>query len=355
MLSNSKMADSIFDPLRNDPFSNEKLNDQGSVVEGPNQSALYKEPQDKGQSITSDDIFGLGEMEGQDSNTTEEFDVRKNRRERQNSVSSTASQSSRLASVKSSSSLLDDPTFAPPPPRPIETDNIMTQFMAEAIPETKLPSYDKVTHSGTCLSRISLKSLLIRKWKPTFWITYGDRSLLFFKSQKHFDEWLTNKYLSEKERGKLVKLHVNFVADLNFRDVRGYQVSKLKNKWYRNLGMLRNFKLDKWYYDGGPTIAGAFASVSSDGVDDLYKLMLEMAIRSPRNKKFMLTIMRINRILDKSVATTSGGRSVTSTRPANETSTRPANAHSTRPANGTSTSPANEHLRVHDDITYYSA
>lgn len=214
---------------------------------------------------------------------------------RQNStVSVTSSLGSR--SAKSSSLLaktpspLDDPNFAPPPPRPIETNHTISQFMAKHEPEKKLPFYEKIKHSGTCLSRLSLMSLMIRRWKPTFWIAYGDSSLLFFRSQKHFDDWLTNKYLSKKERTALVKLHVNFVTDFETDNVQGYQVSRIKSKWYKHGGVMHNFKLDRWYYDGGPTIAGAFASSTPDGIDDLHTIMMEMAKRSPKNKRFMAVI-----------------------------------------------------------------
>lgn len=203
----------------------------------------------------------------------------------QNSVISTTS-SLGSHSVKSPSPL-DNPNFAPPPPRPIRRNHTMSQFMAKHEPEKKLPSYEKVTHSGTCLGRFSLMSLMIRRWKPIFWITYGERSLLFFRSQQHFEDWLTNKYLTKRERTSLVKLHVNFVTDFENDDVRGYQVSRIKSKWYNNGGILHNFKLDRWYFDGGPTIAGAFAASTHDGIYDLHTIMDEMANRSPQNKRFI--------------------------------------------------------------------
>lgn len=54
-----------------------------------------------------------------------------------------------------------------------------------------------------------------------------------------------------------------------------------------------NFKLDKWYFDGGPTIAGAFASTTHDCIDDLHTIMQEMAKRSPKNKRFMAVIAEL--------------------------------------------------------------
>lgn len=163
-------------------------------------------------------------------------DARKRRARRQSSMlSATSSLGSQSAK---SPSPLDNPSFAPPPPRPIKSKHIMSQFMAEHEPEGKLPSYEKVKHSGTCLSRISLMSLMIRRWKQTFWITYGKSSLLFFRSEKHYEDWLTNPYLSTKERIALVKLHVNFITDFDNDDIQGYQVSRIKPKWYTNGGVL---------------------------------------------------------------------------------------------------------------------
>jgi len=192
-----------------------------------------------------------------------------------------------------SPSPLDNPSFAPPPPRPIKTNHIMSQFMAEHEPERELPSYEKITHSGTCLSRISLMSLMIRRWKRTFWITYGKSSLMFFRSEKHYEDWLTNPYLSTKERIALVKLHVNFITDFDNDDIQGFQVSRIKSKWYTNGGVLHNFKLDKWFFDGGPTIAGAFASTTHENIDDLHTIMQEMAKRSPKNKRFLALIAEL--------------------------------------------------------------
>jgi len=279
------MADSVF-PLRTDPFMNKTPYVQAAAVpildtkHSPTELSLHRKSQEHPHAQAfhiSDDLL--------EENFIEQFDVKKNRKQRKSSSTSvTSSFASRSAK---SSYPLDDLTFAPAPPCPVESDHTMSQLMAEDEPDQKLPSYEKITHSGTCLSRISLISLVIKRWKSTFWITYGDRSLLFFRSQKHFDEWLTNKHLSRKERKSLIKLHINFVADFEDEDVQGYQISKMKTKWYRNGGLLRNFKLDRWYYDGGPTIAGAFASLSDNGVDDLHAIMMEMARRSPRNKKFM--------------------------------------------------------------------
>jgi len=234
------MAEPALDPLRTDHLLSGKSKPLSTtamtsfIKSSVDHGSLGSESHDQPLSQPSHEHGSIFLQQAGDASKVRP-DARKNKLRRQNSGISVTS-SLGLHSVKSPSPL-DNPNFAPPPPRPIQTNHTMSQFMAEHEPEKKLPSYEKVTHSGTCLGRFSLMSLMIRRWKPTFWITY-ERSILFFRSQKHFEDWLTNKYLTKKERTSLVKLHVNFVADFEDDDVRGYQVSRIKSKWYNNGGVL---------------------------------------------------------------------------------------------------------------------
>ena len=95
-----------------------------------------------------------------------------------------------------------------------------------------LPKYELVHHAGYVLSRISFRTVLMRKWKQTFWIQYGPCQLLFFRSYADYDDWLNNPYHTAKAREYLVKLRVDFVGDLKKSSVMGYQVTQIRRKPY---------------------------------------------------------------------------------------------------------------------------
>ena len=137
------------------------------------------------------------------------------------------------------SSILDDRTFAPPPPLPTQDNLVRFDFMAERQANTSLlPSFEKVMHSGKVLSRISITSLITKKWKEMFWIIYGINCFIVFRSKKDYEEWLLNPYLSEAERKLLIKLKVDFEKDLSVTGVRGYKTTEVSMKQYRVCGVL---------------------------------------------------------------------------------------------------------------------
>lgn len=178
---------------------------------------------------------------------------------------------------------LDDPKFAPKPP-PVHGLAQAQSLSAHAPPgASKLPNFDEVTHSGYVLSRISFRTILIKKWKQTFWVTYGKNQVLFFRSSADFEDWISNPYLSQGQRDFLVKLRVNFVEDLYKQNVRGYQVTNMRLKNYNNK-MLHQFKLERWM-DYGPTIAAAFASPNEREVFNLRTLISEMMKRTPQGQQ----------------------------------------------------------------------
>ena len=76
-------------------------------------------------------------------------------------------------------SYLNDATFAPPPKHPGVGSNVEV-MKAQYFGETKdvastPPDYASITHSGTILARISARTMLTKKWKHSFWITYGGK------------------------------------------------------------------------------------------------------------------------------------------------------------------------------------
>lgn len=173
----------------------------------------------------------------------------------------------------------DDPKFAPKPPKPHGLEK--SQSLAQKAPygSSPLPNWDLVTHSGYILSRISFRTILIKKWKQVFWISYGTSKVLFFRSKADFEDWVSNPYLTMTEREFLVKLTVDFVQDSFKPGVNGYQVTPQKLKSYNN-EMLYQFKLERWM-DYGPTIAAAFGSHNQIEVDNLRTILVDMLKRAP--------------------------------------------------------------------------
>jgi len=175
---------------------------------------------------------------------------------------------------------LDDPKFAPKPPVVHGLENAQSLSQHAPPGASPLPNFDEVTHSGYVLSRISFRTILIKKWKQTFWVSYGKKEILFFRSSADFEDWISNPYLSQGQRDFLVKLRVDFVEDLYKQNVRGYQVTNLRLKNYNNK-MLHQFKLERWM-DYGPTIAAAFASPNEKECVNLRTIMSEMMKIAPQ-------------------------------------------------------------------------
>jgi hypothetical protein len=136
-----------------------------------------------------------------------------------------------------------------------------------------------VMKSGYILARISFRTILMKKWKQSYWVQYGRHTMMWFRSENHFNEWLSNPYLSPAQRNFLVKLAINFVHDLYQPNVRGYQVTQAHSKPY-NGKIIRQFKLERWM-DYGPTIAAAFGSADDNEVDVLRQTIVDCMRNTP--------------------------------------------------------------------------
>lgn len=200
------------------------------------------------------------------------------------SVLSKATAASKSKSKKLSP--LDDPTFAPRPPRIAGLEN--AKYIAHNAPADAdaLPDFEKVTHSGYTLARISFRSIVIKKWKQIYWVTYGTSKILIFRSHADFEDWVANPYLTKNQRDFLVKLEVDFVDDAYKVNVRGYQITSIRCKNYQTQ-MLHQFKLERWM-DYGPTIAAAFASTSQGDVNNLRVIMSEIMKRCPQDRQLAI-------------------------------------------------------------------
>merc|ERR1719491_2221503 len=177
---------------------------------------------------------------------------------------------------------LDDPNFAPSPPRVNGIEAAKNLALHAPSSANALPDFEKVTHSGYALARISFRSIVIKKWKQIFWVTYGTSKILIFRSNADFEDWMANPYLTKNQRDFLVKLEVDFVQDAYKANVRGYQVTNIRCKNYQNK-LLHQFKLERWM-DYGPTIAAAFASQNEKDVFSLRVIISEMMKRCPQDR-----------------------------------------------------------------------
>ncbi len=211
--------------------------------------------------------------------------MRMQRRPSNSNLSSTGSMAS--SSAYSSRSVFGDKSFAPPPQFPKSLELIKAQYMNQVPREvaSTLPEFHEIKHSGEVVARFSVKSMLIKKWRITFWITYGKNRMLFFRSKNDFDEWVSNPFLQKPDRDKLVKLSVDFKNDV-FKPgmkMKGYQATPVKVKGYNREGNLCHFKLERWY-SYGPSVLAAFGGKNEYEVQALHRIMLEMIFKAGHGK-----------------------------------------------------------------------
>jgi hypothetical protein len=182
-------------------------------------------------------------------------------------------------------SILTDKNIAPPPKVPQSLQAIRSRVHPAEL--ATLPPFDLVQHSGECLARLSLKSIIIKKWRPTFWISFGDSQLLFFRSKNDFEEWISNPYLKEEQRTKLIKFSIDFANDVYQGIVQGYSVSTLSAKEYSRDGYMYHFKLEKWD-QYGPSIHIAMGGKSEHEVRNLRSIMKAMIeVSSPQDLNYI--------------------------------------------------------------------
>ncbi len=182
-------------------------------------------------------------------------------------------------------SVLDDRTFAPPPP--LTSHPARFDFFAERQANPSLlPAYGEVMHSGKVLSRISIKSLITKKWKEMFWIIYGKSSFIVFRTFRDYEEWILNPYLSQKERSLLIKFKIDFEKDLSVTGIRGYMCTDVRPKYYIGRGMLYQFKIDSMT-TYGPSLMGAFGFAEKGEIMKLRLLLGEIMKRSTLNKSLL--------------------------------------------------------------------
>ncbi|GMH59558.1 hypothetical protein TrST_g11514 [Triparma strigata] len=133
--------------------------------------------------------------------------------------------------------------------------------------------------SGTTLSRTTTRTIFLKKWKEsTFWVTKKPATLMVFRTEMDFQDWLQNPYHNEKERDYLVKLKVDFLGDIDGKKVKGFNITEVKSKGYSgNDKLLYQVKVEK-IYDYGPNIVAAFAHESPTVMADFRDTIAELIL-----------------------------------------------------------------------------
>lgn len=133
-----------------------------------------------------------------------------------------------------------------------------------------IPDSNGVLASGNIFLRSSLRTMVFKKWQPSFWVRYGLTSLYVFRSQANYEDWLHNPKYNQKQRDHLIKVKVDFHKEMTKRGLRGYKLTDIKLKTYDKKSLpMYHFKLEKWT-DLGVNIAAAFAAPSIDDVHAVY-------------------------------------------------------------------------------------
>jgi len=58
---------------------------------------------------------------------------------------------------------------------------------------------------GECLARVSARTLMMKEWKPCFWVFDHPGLLLVFRERQHYLDYAANPYLSKAEKEYTVK------------------------------------------------------------------------------------------------------------------------------------------------------
>jgi len=124
-----------------------------------------------------------------------------------------------------------------------------------------LPDPTAVHEFGSIHTRSSFRTILMKNWRQTYWVRYGQSSLCIFRSKDDFEDWLLNPYHTQNQRDYLVKLRIDFFDEITKRNnIRGYKMTQVKSKSYgKHTAPMYQFKLERWS-DLGVSLAAAFAS-----------------------------------------------------------------------------------------------
>lgn len=109
-----------------------------------------------------------------------------------------------------------------------------------------LPDRSRIKKTGFIFSRLSARSMFMRRWHQTFWVQYGASSFLIFRRKNDFEQWLCNPHYTKKERDKLVKLRLKFCDRIDKKggNSKDSRMSPMKLKYCSTNAPLYCFKLE---------------------------------------------------------------------------------------------------------------
>jgi len=153
-----------------------------------------------------------------------------------------------------------------------------------------LPDPHLIFNSGSISTRTSLRSLVMKKWHPSYWMHYGPHTLLIFRSKEHLDDWANNPYHGKKQRDFLVKREIDFMIDMeesnesggHAKEVLGHRLLPMKKKSYGKNEEMFQFKLERWTTLGCSVFA-AFASPIESEVQVLHDQIRNILSSCPNN------------------------------------------------------------------------
>ena len=113
---------------------------------------------------------------------------------------------------------------------------------------------------GECLARLSARSLLMKVWKPSFYIFEEQNTLLVFRERSHYLDFKSNPFLSAAEREYTVKKRVELEPTL--------RCLPISRKRYSGLNELYYFAMEKMH-DFGPVVIVKFGSAHQSVLEDI--------------------------------------------------------------------------------------
>eukprot|EP00978_Attheya_sp_CCMP212_P047687 scaffold422986_cov49-Attheya_sp.AAC.1 len=101
-----------------------------------------------------------------------------------------------------------------------------------ALNASPLPDSNEVLAEGPIMARTSRRAIMLKKWHQSYWVQYGP-SILIFRHEDHFHDWIKNPYHSHKQRDYLVKLRIDFSEGKEKKQgSRSITMTDIKDKLY---------------------------------------------------------------------------------------------------------------------------
>jgi hypothetical protein len=139
------------------------------------------------------------------------------------------------------------------------------------------PSSMGQTH-GECLSRVSMRSLLMNDWKPCFWVFDEPTLLLVFREKPHYLEYRSNPFLDEETRGYLVKKRISLAH--NFAC---HPITNKAEGIFSSPSQVYHFTVEE-AMDYGPSTVIKFGSSQLSVLEDL-RMLISQKITDMRSQR----------------------------------------------------------------------